>query len=538
MALERDIDMKEAFKNKSLLVVIFEIIIIALAIIGFTFATQKIINDRALMQITTGKYQLDYVGDTNVTVGELEPISDKLVDIDTKDHVIRAEFSVRGASSNGNDKLIYDVMLNGMNIDCVLLNEYTKWNLYKNGKLISSGTFSPSFDGAVLTDNMHLTNIQQSLPKYNQDYDKYVFIAWISEACDDLQTCDLIDQSAIIGSKIDMNIFIALYGGAKKKYVRKPNLDSSCANNPVLTDGMIPVTYKNGEWIVADSNNSDSDILWYDYSNSKWANVVVVNSSKYDDIKAGSRINEDDVLAAYVWIPRFRYKLWNVGEQITDSYNAYDNGIEIIFENGLNTINAEVANDKYLTHPAFGDNLKGFWISKYEISSDNDGYKFVSGKESYRNDTIDNYKNIISGLSATYGIDDGEMHMISNLEWGATLYLSHSKYGVCTGDGCLSIDMNETYVSGASKQDSTTRNVYGVYDMAGSASEYVSGSDKVGGATTEVMLPDNNIWYRGLGLTNENGYYLRGGIQKGLFAFGEYEMSGADNSTRSVIIKK
>ena len=54
-------------------------------------------------------------------------------------------------------------MMNEMKVDCTLLNEYTKWNLYKNGKLISSGNLSPEFDGNVLGDTMRLTNIQEDL---------------------------------------------------------------------------------------------------------------------------------------------------------------------------------------------------------------------------------------------------------------------------------------------------------------------------------------------------------------------------------------
>ena len=124
-------------------------------------------------EIKTGEYNIDYVGDTELSFSEIEPMYDENVNIDTKDNVIRLEFSLRGGSQNKNDDLIYDVMLNEMNIDCSLLNEYTKWNLYKNGKLISNGSLSPGFDGNVLGSTMRLTNIQEDLPKYNQEYDKY-----------------------------------------------------------------------------------------------------------------------------------------------------------------------------------------------------------------------------------------------------------------------------------------------------------------------------------------------------------------------------
>ena len=147
---------------------------------------------------------------------------------------------------------------------------------------------------------------------------------------------------------------------------------------------------------------------------------------------------------------------------------AYDDGIEIVFENGTGTVsNNNIVNNSYITHPAFGDNLRGFWISKYEISKYGDDYKFVSGVDSYRNDNLDNYKSIIENVSNNYKLgNDASGHIVNNLEWGATVYLAYSKYGVCSGDGCTSIGINETYTAGNNKQDTTTRNVYGVYDMA------------------------------------------------------------------------
>jgi len=352
--------MKDSIKNKNILVIVFEILVIVLGVAGITFATSRIINDRTSTIISVGEYNLDYIGDTIINATDLEPISDNLINYNTKDNVIRLEFSLRGVSTNKDaDKLIYDVMIKEMNIDCSLLSKYTKWNLYKNGSLISNGSLDPGFDGDVLSDDMTLTNIQQDLPKHNEDYDDYVLIFWISESCDDIETCELIDQSNIIDSKMSMKVFIALYSGQKKEAERIPNYDATCANKPDLYNNMVAVTYKDGAWVVADTNNSDSNNLWYDYNNQKWANALVVSNNKYTDL--GMVIDNNDILAHYVWIPRFRYKTWNVEDKINDSYNAYDEGIDIIFESGLNSINLETyKNDSYITHPSFGDNLRGF----------------------------------------------------------------------------------------------------------------------------------------------------------------------------------
>ena len=530
--------MNNALKNKNILVIVFELVIIALGIIGITFATSKLLNDRTTTLITTGEYNLDYVGDRYVSIKNILPMNDELVNYNTTDNVIRLAFSVKGVKGNDEDKLIYDVMLDEMNIDCSLLNKYTKWNLYKNGKLISSGSLDPMFDGDVLTDSMRLTNIQENLPKYDKDYDDYVLIFWISESCDDLEKSEIIDQSDILDSKMSMKVFIALYSGTKKKYERIPNYDGTCANKPELYDNMIPVNYNNGKWVVADTNNNKQDNLWYSYSNQKWANAVVVSDkSKYKNI--GTVIDNNDVMGYYVWIPRFRYKLWNATEERMDSYNAYDDGIDIIFENGLNSISNGTDNGNYITHPVFGDNLRGFWISKYEISKNNDNYRFVSDAESYRNDTLENYQTIGLNIANNYKLGNKvESHMVNNLEWGSILYLSHSKYGVCSSGGCNRIDINDTYISGNNKQDTTTRNVYGVYDMAGGSGEYVLGKSELGSATFEVILSDGNTWYNGMSLLSDRDYIIRGGINKGLFYFGDIRMDSVENATRVSLVSK
>ncbi len=532
----------KSFNTRNMLVLLFEIIIIVIAIGGLTFATSRMFGSSTI--ITFGEYDVDYVGKTEIVISDLEPISDSEIGIDSRDNVVRLEFSLRGVDTNGKEEdLIYDVMINDMNIDCSLLNEYTKWNLYKNGNLLYNGSFSPKFDGNVMTDDFRLTEIQQDLPKSGEEYDNYVLIIWISEACDDISTCELIDQSDIINSVMEMNVFIAVSGGEKVVYERIPNMNATCVNKPILYNNMLPVYYKDGEWRIADTSNSDDNKKWYDYNEARWANSVVVNSDKYKDSKIGSIVNQEDISAYYVWIPRFKYKLWNDGVMISDSYDAYNKGIDIVFESGVHSTGViKCIEDRcdgkvgqYLTHPAFADDLRGFWISKYELSN---GNRFIPNVESLNNKTIDEYKNIVSGLVSGYNLDDMvDSHIVSNLEWGATLYLSHSKYGVCNiEDGCKDIGVNDTYISEKNKQDTTTRNVYGVYDMAGSSSEYVVGKKILGSALSEVRISDSSAWYNGIYTDIDREYILRGGVDMGMFSTSDIGMMNV--STRAVLVNK
>jgi len=530
-----------SFKNRNLLVLLFEILIIVVAIGGLTFATTRLIDGRTSTIITFGKYDVDYIGKTEIVVTGLEPISDSLINYNTYDNVVRLEFSLRGVDTNEED-LIYDVMLSDLDIDCSLLNKYTKWNLYKNGELLYNGSFDPEFDGNILTDDMRLTETQQDLPKAEDEYDNYVLIIWISESCEDLTNCEYVDQSNIVNSNLNMKVFIAISGGDKVQYTRVPNLGGVCVNKPELYDNMLAVYYDEGDWKLAEKTNSDVDKLWYNYGESQWANSVVVNSDKYKDSKAGTVVNKEDILAHYVWIPRFKYKLWNSTDTITDSYNAYKSGIDVVFESGVNSTGTIKCvdgrclsrNNEYLTHPAFSDNLRGFWISKYELSSDN---KFIPNVESLKNKKIDEYNTIISNLSNTYLLGDKvDSHVVSNMEWGATLYLSHSKYGVCIDNSCKEILANSSYISEANKQDTTTRNVYGVYDMAGGSGEYVFGNTGLGSALSEVLVNDNETWYNGYYNNNYKDYVIRGGINTNLFYVGDIGM--VDVSTRGVLVSK
>ena len=73
---------------------------------------------------------------------------------------------------------------------------------------------------------------------------------------------------------------------------------------------MIPVTIANNGTVTTVSS---SDSSWYDYQNKKWANAVLVKETgvktREQNKVAGTTINPDDILAYYVWIPRYKYAI-------------------------------------------------------------------------------------------------------------------------------------------------------------------------------------------------------------------------------------
>lgn len=195
-----------------------------------------------------------------------------------------------------------------------------------------------------------------------------------------------------------------------------------------------------------------------------------------------------------------------------------------------------------------GEQLTGIWVAKFEASSSNvRSIKLENGTltgdtnslngngggtntdlkvrvkpnvTSWREITVNNIFTVCQNLTKpgnslenTKNID---AHMMKNIEWGAVAYLSMSKYGknsevwnnpyynnttnyspitgLCSnetnGKDAKVIDITKTckYNEVGGGNASTTGNVYGVYDMAGGAWEYVAGilsNNKKNGTNTE-----------------------------------------------------
>ena len=339
------------------------------------------------------------------------------------------------------------------------------------------------------------------------------------------------------------------------------NLDESGANTPDLVDGLIPVMYDGSKWVKADNENSDETYKWYNYGNNLWANAVLVtstNRSAYQSASAGTAITESDILAFYVWIPRFKYKVWNKNKVVggTGSYNAQTTGIDIVFENekeSTGTINCTYSfnspsssanspnetctgsNGDYYTHPAFtfgSDNIRGFWIGKFELTGDSSKLTILPNVSSLRSNTVSSFSTMIQNMQASsniYGLNTSRIntdsHMITNYEWGALAYLTNSKYGRCTSSRCTEVTINNcsSYITGigadsvsadsssstctttANKYNgtkgvlaSTTGNVTGVYDMSGGAWEYVMGNISSASGSYTMLVQNSNFtsyWY-------------------------------------------
>ena len=348
------------------------------------------------------------------------------------------------------------------------------------------------------------------------------------------------------------------------------SLNGSCVdqkeepNAPVLDDGMIPVVFDTSNGTVVKTVSS-TDSSWYNYSNQEWANAVLVKESgtqtrDYYKANPGVEINKADILAYYVWIPRYKYQIWETGT----SASGKEQTIDIIFED-KKSISTGTQVGEYLTHPAFwwdndsdgvredGEELAGIWVGKFETTGTASNPTILPNVTSLRDQKVSAQFATVQKLGGTtYGVSSSsDSHMMKNSEWGAAAYLSHSKYGVnrevyinnsssrYTGRSGGNVGgktpINKTYTTQTSttqynsygyytwdgyllnyntntksstrnltKVASTTGNITGIYDMSGGAWEYVMGYYS-GASTTWGATSSSN--YAGFSSAPDSKYY-------------------------------
>ena len=291
------------------------------------------------------------------------------------------------------------------------------------------------------------------------------------------------------------------------------NLSCKNVSAPKLGEGLVPVTIENDGTI----KYADTSKKWYNYCDKIWANAVILEDGT--NYKVGDTIQESDIQSYFVWIPKYKYKLWNVDTPIEKVHE-----IEIVFDETDTTdiegvscktpmISGESGNcnnGEYMTHPAFiSMNTNGFWVGKFET-----GYKGATSAAAAQVNANDTSKVIIKpNVYSWRGITVKNMfetsynykrnldsHMMKNTEWGAVAYLSHSKYGINTeininnnssfktgysalpttsqqtypgtsGDGAT---YNSAYNTDIGYLASTSGNISGVYDISGGSWEYLA----------------------------------------------------------------
>ena len=297
--------------------------------------------------------------------------------------------------------------------------------------------------------------------------------------------------------------------------------DTKKVNAPKLSQGMIPIKYVSGNWVITTEDDAD----WYNYVNSdgtagfKWANVMLsdgkykVSSANYTT-DGTTTVAEADLGSMFVWIPRYAYSI-NSYHTSADGEGKTQNITNVVFLKGVS--NRDSNGTEYyasynpdsvttggktptIVHPAFnfgGKALSGIWVAKFEAgmaetlstSTNNDGnktVKVVPNAETWRYIQVGNcfkasLKMQVSGNP--YGISGADSHLMKNSEWGAVAYFAASQYGKTPTINSLyeydnSSNVYHEYAGGkdykTNVSQSTTGNVTGIYDLNGGAWEYVA----------------------------------------------------------------
>ena len=347
------------------------------------------------------------------------------------------------------------------------------------------------------------------------------------------------------------NTLNGIGGGGTPEEPEKPiggeYSDSEGVNTPqYYASQMTPIKWDSNtnDWV--ETTGSDPD--WYDYSAKKWANARTSDGSMW------------------VWIPRFAYS-------ITSGYHSTTAGtIEVEFMKGLTnetstgrtSFNNASGQGYWNIHPAFnyGQTVSGIWVAKFEASSvqgnsnssggDNVTTKTLQvkpGVASWRYIEIGNmYTVCLNYDSNTLGNANLNSHMMKNDEWGAVAYLSKSKYGKQNEE--VTINSNSSYYTGGGSgnayventDQSTTGNVWGVYDMSGGTWERVAAYVNNGNSSltsygnslyTSTDAKTKNVYTAGSGdteLANYNANTGRYGDAIYETSSGTYNLSGDANN--------
>ncbi len=333
---------------------------------------------------------------------------------------------------------------------------------------------------------------------------------------------DTLEEESLIQGK-SMMFKLSLRMSQTEEMAYRETLLNGC--DPILSENLVPVTIQD-DGTVQKANIYEE---WYNYQNKLWANAVVL-SDKSINYADNEVIPEENIESYFVWIPRFRYQIFNdtVYSGVTTLENRVQE-IKVEFENKNTQLSNGTRKNEWLTHPAFTSfDTNGFWVGKFET-----GYKGATSTGAAQVNSGDSaklqikpdvysWRSISVGNAFKVGYDylrSDESHMMKNTEWGAVAYLQHSKYGSSmsvrnnnnrsykTGYASVteptlgynsgtSIEGNKNgttsdvtlpYNTPTGYTASTTGNITGIYDTSGGAWEYVMGyninANSVGGSS-------------------------------------------------------
>ncbi len=325
-----------------------------------------------------------------------------------------------------------------------------------------------------------------------------------------------------------MNEYIAgLNGGSSGGGTDEPEEPTPPESEPLPTDG----TFNEDKGVNTPQIGDDMELVEFKEDTKEWVSDEMNDSYEYVDTSisgnenksewANAKVTKNGIDSYFVWIPRYAYKITYYTDadktQVSTSSTPTAYGtIDIKFINGTGNVaadgtqckyaneNPDVTKD-YVVHPAFttdenygggwSKELAGIWIGKFEAArSDSEGTIQGSATTIKTQAGVTSFRSIKIGEMYTNALayaEELQSHMLKNSEWGAVAYLTESKYGRNGTE--VTQNTNEDYLTGGgtgtayaetNTNQSSTGNVYGIYDLNGGTYEYVAGYYKNGDSTS------------------------------------------------------
>ena len=262
---------------------------------------------------------------------------------------------------------------------------------------------------------------------------------------------------------------------------------------PVLKDNLVPVVISDtGVVTKADINKE-----WYSYEKKNWANSVILKDESVV-YKNGETIPESNIESYFVWIPKYSYQLFDLGNY-SSLTSISDKTQEIKIKFGTSNTSDSVSGEcttpmkdnqgiagtsgnckvgDYITHPAFlAFDTTGLWVGKFETGYD--GATTTAGAQVDSVDTnkivikpnVYSWRNITVGNAFKNSYDyqrNLDSHMMKNTEWGSVAYLQHSTFGSMAS---VRINNNSAYITGYAATEEPTLGYNGGNSIEGNRVE-------------------------------------------------------------------
>lgn len=405
----------------------------------------------------------------------------------------------------------------------------------KNIKQVELSTTPPEFD---ITKNINGLNatITISNIKYGEDVNKgeIYYGEIIDESTNQVDYYRKVTEGNTISINKTGNYLIKIENSLGISSTQKVNV--ALTNSPKLDEGMVPVIWNGTNWEIT---NKDSGVWYdYSEDAKKWANVMLQDGLQIaSDGKTVQSFGSMFVwIPRYMYKISEGYHGTNSNEiEIKFLKGTSDIPTDNSYVNPADASGESLWN----VHPSFCDGttndyangewdkeITGIWVAKFEASSNtptasygggnnaNLNVKVIPGVSSWRYIDISNMSAVCQKMNADsniYGLTENAYpHLMKSSEWGAVVYLTQSKYGNMqtysdsssgvwnnpyhNGDstfgnrtGCAGQSRDSTtafgtatsvysdYNTGNGPNASTTRNIYGIYDMAGGLFEKLMG---------------------------------------------------------------